>query len=266
MKKFPPDWKDHSAYPDPGNTSPEQWAWEFKRRNSDYQKDYDLLKQVESDNSMAITTPYGFGKWAYIPPPVPQENLEQYRDRMLKTHGGGNEVLPLEKYLTEKWGLWGEMVDLQKNYSKEVRICGVTHVRIIGQKSEFDNFGDPDFPYDISGCFEKENEVLLAFDLDQPISKLIDDAKSFLEMLQDDIKSKPKTKRVQKELYSIYLRVFDGKEAGAALKEMARIIYPKIKNEHPDFNGNQRIKDNIEAAEKLCRASIFQPTPRSPKK
>jgi len=125
---------------------------------------------------------------------------------------------------------------------------------------------DPDFPYDISRFFEKEDEVLLAFDLDQPIPKLIDDAKSFLEMLQDDMKSKPKTKRAQKELYPIYLRVLDGKDSGATPTEIASIIFPGIKNKYPEYSRNQRIKDTIEAVEKLCKTSIFQPTPRSPKK
>lgn len=254
MKKFPPDWKDDSAYPDPGNTTPEQWAWEFKRRNHAYQQDYELLKRVEAENSQAITTPYGFGRWAYVPPPTAKESKEQYNERILKEYGGSNELILLDKYLTEKWGLWGEMVDPKKNYSKEVRICGVTRVRIIGQKAEFDGFRDPDFSYDISGCFEKENEVLLAFDLDQPTPKLIDDAKSFLEMLQDDMRSKPKAKRAQKELYPIYLRVLDGKDSEATFKEMAEEIFPQIENGYPDFNGNQRIKDNINAAEKLRKS------------
>lgn len=257
MNKFPPDWKDDSVYPDPDNTSPEQWAWEFKRRNSDYQKDYELLQTVEAENSQAITTPYGFGKWAYVPPPALNESKEQYDERILRKNGGSNELIPLDKYLTEKWGLWGDMVDPKKDYYEEIRILGSTHVRLIGQKEEFDNLGNPDFPYDISGCFEKENEVLLAFDLGQPIPKLIDDAKSLLEMLQDETKLKPKSKKAHPKLYPTYLRVLDANNSEATVKEMARIIYPKIDNEYPDFKGNQHIRDNLKAAEKLCKSFTF---------
>ncbi|MFA5593272.1 MAG: DUF6499 domain-containing protein [Micavibrio sp.] len=35
-----PDWRDKSQYPDPRSTSNKQWAWEFLRRNPDYQKDF----------------------------------------------------------------------------------------------------------------------------------------------------------------------------------------------------------------------------------
>jgi len=108
--------------------------------------------------------------------------------------------------------------------------------------------------------------VLLAFDLDQPLNKLKEEAREILEMLQDEMKSIPKAKRVHEKLYSTYLRVLDGNNSEATVKEMARIIYPKKENEYPDFEGDQYIRDNLKAAEKLCRASIFQPTPRSPKK
>jgi hypothetical protein len=39
-KFIAPDWRDGSQYPDPQNTSPSQWAWEFLRRNADYQADW----------------------------------------------------------------------------------------------------------------------------------------------------------------------------------------------------------------------------------
>ncbi len=35
-----PDWRNESEYPDPKTASPQQWAWEFLRRNHSYQKDY----------------------------------------------------------------------------------------------------------------------------------------------------------------------------------------------------------------------------------
>ena len=35
-----PDWRDPNQYPDPKTTPLKQWAWEFLRRNSEYQADY----------------------------------------------------------------------------------------------------------------------------------------------------------------------------------------------------------------------------------
>jgi hypothetical protein len=33
-----PDWKDENKYPDPNEAGNRVWAWEFLRRNSEYQK------------------------------------------------------------------------------------------------------------------------------------------------------------------------------------------------------------------------------------
>lgn len=35
-----PDWRDEKNYPDPATTTAQQWAWEFLRRNPQYQADY----------------------------------------------------------------------------------------------------------------------------------------------------------------------------------------------------------------------------------
>lgn len=35
-----PDWRDEQNYPDPADTTAQQWAWEFLRRNPKYQADY----------------------------------------------------------------------------------------------------------------------------------------------------------------------------------------------------------------------------------
>lgn len=36
-----PDWRDVSQYPVPDTTEPRQWAWEFLRRNAEYQNDFE---------------------------------------------------------------------------------------------------------------------------------------------------------------------------------------------------------------------------------
>jgi hypothetical protein len=33
-----PDWKNQKNYPDPTSTAPQQWAWQFLRRNPEYQQ------------------------------------------------------------------------------------------------------------------------------------------------------------------------------------------------------------------------------------
>ena len=48
-----PDGQDVDQYPDPEQATAEQWAWEYLRRNSDYQKDY---KKAQSQPEELINT------------------------------------------------------------------------------------------------------------------------------------------------------------------------------------------------------------------
>lgn len=65
-----PDWRDLTQYPDPETTSMKQWAWEFLRRNPEYQKDY--VESVEAMRTSKASDPperqlpnkYGLGKMA----------------------------------------------------------------------------------------------------------------------------------------------------------------------------------------------------------
>jgi len=68
----------------------------------------------------------------------------------------------------------------------------------------------------------------------------------------------PKTKRTQVNLYPTYLRLLDADSSGATKKEMAQNLFPELDNDHPDFNGSQRVRDNLKAAKEL-RDSRFGP-------
>ncbi|MCB9471313.1 MAG: DUF2285 domain-containing protein [Candidatus Obscuribacterales bacterium] len=55
-----PDWRDPSLYPDPKVAPENQWQWEFLRRNSEYQNDYDALKSTGKHKmSQEIAEKYG---------------------------------------------------------------------------------------------------------------------------------------------------------------------------------------------------------------
>jgi hypothetical protein len=44
--KWSPDWRYSDDYPDSQDISKKQFAWEFLRRNPDYQKDYDRISDL----------------------------------------------------------------------------------------------------------------------------------------------------------------------------------------------------------------------------
>ena len=63
MKKFGEaitDWRFKKNYPDPKNTSRFKWAWEFLRRNPEYQDDYKrYLKTKSNQTKKALKKKWG---------------------------------------------------------------------------------------------------------------------------------------------------------------------------------------------------------------
>lgn len=252
-KKFPPNWKDPDAYPDPNETDGCQWAWEFIRRNPEYHEDYKILTKAKKEGSGNIRTRYGFGLSAYDPPIKPDESKEQYMARMVTSNNGTHRIISLEEYLCNKWILWRGLIDPKENYSSKVKVLDINGgVRDIGTEEEIIDDLEPNFP----DLFVKENEVLLAFDLDKPIPKLLDDAKSLLEYRQEKMKPKPKAKRSQFQLYPTYLRLLDAKKSEATDKEIAKVIFPELDNEYPEFKATQRVRDNLAAADQLLKSGF----------
>ncbi|MCX7181013.1 MAG: DUF6499 domain-containing protein [Proteobacteria bacterium] len=59
-----PDWTDKSQYPDPKQFSLSQWAWEFLRRNPNYQADYAALEleaNQEVQDRISLKTGLAYG-------------------------------------------------------------------------------------------------------------------------------------------------------------------------------------------------------------
>ena len=87
-----PDWKDDNQYPDTSKTSAQRWAWEFLRRNPNYQQDWDryvgILKPIDErlkDGSYKKETSDNINRlfsdaYGVSPPPHPsRDNCEGIR-------------------------------------------------------------------------------------------------------------------------------------------------------------------------------------------
>ncbi len=90
-----PDWKDKSKYPDPTNTSGRVWAWEFLRRNPEYQQLWDKRAALppgpvyEGHSAQAISEiserfERNFGVWTPAPPEMTVEDPKfEWRPRFI---------------------------------------------------------------------------------------------------------------------------------------------------------------------------------------
>jgi hypothetical protein len=100
MPKPLANWKNRSEYPDPKNASGVEWAWEFLRRNQDYQKDYDLYKNFPSRNKRLSNTDY----YECDPPAKPGESIISYRSRM-EWASCNYSTQPIEQVIAKKYSL-----------------------------------------------------------------------------------------------------------------------------------------------------------------
>jgi hypothetical protein len=245
-KTFPPDWREESAYPDPKKTSSDRWAWEFLRRNSDYQKDYKtLIEASKSKASLNRPNGYGFGKFAHDPTPHLNETYDEYCIRMKKEDIPSIRSEPLSHYLTTKWKL-DKLIDPFKNTAK---FSQSDFVREVGFDGGFDGVFDEHENAILS--FLSKNEIALSFDLRQPTKVLLSEAKSILDKYRKDFKNKEKETRQYRHLYPEYIRLLDAMDGGATNKEMGKAIYPKATNNYPKHNRDQKVRDSLKKAKQL---------------
>lgn len=88
-----PNWKDKTQYPMPNDDILiEQWAWEFLRRNEEYQKDYNQ-------------------KFCDLPP------LKKQKDNWIKY---GPIINELQKFFAQKYGI-SYPVEPSKKFSKHIK-------------------------------------------------------------------------------------------------------------------------------------------------
>ena len=109
------NWRQCDEYPSGGNyLDTEEWAWEFTRRNADYQKHWDVFKSLpDSCPEVGIKN----GKWkgspgldqhldsysGYVnPPPLPNETRVEYEQRNSES---GYCIEPYQDYFTRLFGV-----------------------------------------------------------------------------------------------------------------------------------------------------------------
>lgn len=217
MKKqsWRPDWKNEAEYPDDKKTSGEQFAWEFLRRNPEYQKDYEKFKNNPED--------------------FPYDTSHEFYDLYFDEDESTNK-------LAHRWGI-KEMVDPSKSRPENLMFLKGGVVAYSPGISDYDSDHDcdPNLDHDCDldnkDIFTEEwtlsprgrlGEVLIKFDLNIPLNQQIESAKKSLvalkEKFEDEFNIDKKGNRAQKYLYPEYLRILDGKEAGADDEEITRII------------------------------------------
>lgn len=221
----PIDWRAIENYPalgqgrDWGNSS-QRWAWEFMRRNAEYEVD---------------------------------------RERWPAAWGDGlyptGEAYQVRRELADKWGVtcrarhWPE----SDNPQGWQRFIWALHelMAFSGASAE---------PGDVRRSGEqweeylqvRRTEVWIRFDLEEKLDQQLEHAGKYLREVREFLNITPPTHRLRKpEKLQQYLRVWDAIQADTARADIAAEIYPHLPNATGEFNGNDLVGEDLKQAKGL---------------
>ena len=209
------DWLDPAAYAFTAGLSPQQWAWEFLRRNTEYRRQW----QAFWDTWQALEAVYGsppnrdFNAWKQDPRAwVPAAECGDGECRVDR-----DKVL-IECALGARWGFYKFPPDPAEN---DVVGRGL----LVWREPERSAPALLD-PEDADYLGSDPEKVALGFDLALPLREQLDQAKRLLQVLQRQRRLQPRSAASQRARWTLYLRLLDAEAAGAAPEVMAEVCAP----------------------------------------
>lgn len=238
----PPDWRDASAYPTTYNDlSLAQWAWEFLRRNPEYQKDYEHFASLPDYHANGAKTAkwyctetvwWGNPELRYCKYPLLPDEAT-IADYFHRTKDDTPFHYSLEDHLIEKWGLTAtEIYDPSYDGGDMCLQCESELPKLL--------ISDPEIHPELSQLHHVEPEgrfeITLRFDCRYSIEKQLEEAKRILldykeglkeHALFPDLKNEIviDRKSIQINKLPMYLRVYDGKQSGETFSEIGKVIF-----------------------------------------
>ncbi len=225
-----PNWRKAQQYPELATTSPIQWAWEFLRRNPEYQRLWSELIEPWADQ-------YGDCNFDTAIKEIGCEALSKFE----KIFGIDLALPPLPPFHADAKFLFfaeGPCVITHNHpelYRKTTECEGTVYEAVMQINSK---------------------DILVKFDLaGEPIERQIERAKKHLKEQVAYLKKSGclavRAKRPRYDQFAKYLRVLDARLSGATMREIESFIYKKRKNDAQNYILDGTIRDDIKAAEIL---------------
>jgi hypothetical protein len=207
-----PDWRVASNY---ANSSRRQWAWEFLRRNKQYQQ---LWKRLIGPNYGSATLN---SNWNDQGPRAPGRRARV----QIQGHPTPNEPFRTKFHIA--------------SYPPPAPWERKAKLKFDSETIPYDR-GRTGCPYrEVSGEIG-ENEIVMWFNLDWPFRQQIANAEKLLKRVGKNTQA-----RARPGSYREHLRVLDALAVGKTIKEIATELYPG------QPTGIQRVRDHKKAAERL---------------
>lgn len=209
------DWSNADDYAFTKDLKPWQWAWQFLRRNPDYQADFQAVLEIfhrrEDGYSQQVSKKLSPGE---EPESIPNAECRQ------------------------KWF-----------------VCYYLNPRIefpgddpFGRFADFYMSNRHRWPLQL-------HEALLRVNLRLPLSPQLKQAHVLLAVRQRNMASRGeielRTPRNRRDHWKLYLRLLDGIEAGASYKALARILPPARRSSEP--SDESRVDSHLQQARRMTR-------------
>ncbi|MFC1818428.1 transcriptional regulator domain-containing protein [Thermodesulfobacteriota bacterium] len=280
-----PDWRDANAYPDPEANTARQWAWEFLRRNSKYQKDCEKvpveffqelrntlknalevteeelnlkIKESSSLDMIKLIGRYFYGlEKGFIKNDLLVELLNHdsvqhiIRNYFLVCIDHPKNSYPLIVYETE-------------NHIQEITLSPFNKVKTVSDLFTADIFSRRE--YDVNLSFSNLNtlnanikiydglpvETQMDF-----IKERITKFKKLIFYIEQVVKKVELKRQFQPHLFVNYLRVLDARTQGIKFPEIAKIICPIVPSADCDPRYNEKTVQNYHKTAKNLRDGSY---------
>jgi hypothetical protein len=206
-----PDWRDARAYGAVKNWNENRWRWEFTRRRKDYRADFDRYADESYAHALELYKKFK------------PDGRRARSDQILKpTDSGFTATMPGPR----KYGLNGLPNPRISDQPFYVIMFGTTYgCAVLGEGKEFLSGGQGvsiDLP---------EGSMAITFDLALPIKPQLKGLQPFLEDQQKLIHGKVISRRRHPGKWLTYLRVLDGRAAGASWSELTAALSDHMRSD-----------------------------------
>ena len=189
-----PDWRDAERYPDVETVTIRQWWWEFTRRRPDYRALWKQARPIEGQAHRYASDVDDFRlKFELSVIHDPALSLSDW-DLMHFRYSNNYARSPRER-LAEQWGE-----------------AGAEHSAAMAEHR--------------GKLAEESGHRLYNFDLSRPLGPQFAKAERFLKSVQEELYGKSVARRPRRANWRTFLRVLDGRDAGASLAEIALVLWP----------------------------------------
>jgi Uncharacterized conserved protein (DUF2285) len=218
-----PDWTKREEYPAPcGPGQMTVWAWEFLRRNPEYRVFWKEKIEPFIDMTGGDLVPHNELKAVLVRGGICRDaagNIWPYLDELRARFGVDVPSPPHSSRPSFFFEIYAPWVENDGRESQDL-------------------------------CLEK-HQIAIIFDLSRPLAPQFKRAHASAKREQEFREISIKTARRRQELYIPYLRILDARDAGAKPKDVGDKLFPKLSDEHPDYQRQKRLCNYQRAAEKL---------------